>query len=92
MFIKFRKKPVEIFAYRWDGNWIEFYNDLTKFGTPSCAFKPLVNGDLLIDTLEDGPNKEAKHYASKGDFIIRGVAGEFYACKPEIFEKTYDVV
>ncbi len=43
-----------------------------------------------INTLEDGPNGEAKHIAEPGDWIIKGVHGELYPCKPDIFEKTYD--
>lgn len=34
----------------------------------------------------------AKHYASIGDWIIKGIKGEFYPCKPDIFESTYDPV
>lgn len=46
-----------------------------------------VNGDtILIATLE-GTMK-----ASKGDWLIKGVSGEFYPCKPDIFEKTYEPV
>jgi hypothetical protein len=41
---------------------------------------------LYITTLE------GEHLASTGDFIIKGVHGEFYPCKPEIFEKTYELV
>ena len=41
---------------------------------------------LLIPTLE------GDHWANLGDWIIRGVAGEFYPCKPEIFEATYEAV
>ena len=35
---------------------------------------------------------KAKHYASIGDYIIKGIQGEFYPCKPDIFEKTYELV
>jgi hypothetical protein len=35
---------------------------------------------------------EGEHIASKGDWIIKGVAGEFYPCKPDIFAATYDAV
>lgn len=45
-----------------------------------------------VNTLEDGPNGEAKHIAEPGDWIIKGVAGELYPCKPDIFEATYDAV
>ena len=43
-------------------------------------------GSIIIDTLE------GKMVASPGDYIIRGVQGEFYPCKPEIFEQTYEAV
>ncbi|MEO1564132.1 MAG: hypothetical protein AAFR98_11910 [Pseudomonadota bacterium] len=45
---------------------------------------------MNIPTLEDGPDGRAKHVASIGDWIIKGVQGEFYPCKPDIFEATYD--
>ena len=44
----------------------------------------------MIYTLEDGPDRRAKHFADIGDWIIRGVKGEYYPCKPDIFEATYD--
>lgn len=43
-------------------------------------------GDLVIETLEGNMR------ASPGDFIIRGIKGEYYPCKPDIFEATYEVV
>ena len=43
-------------------------------------------GDFQIDTLE------GKMTASVGDYIIKGIKGEFYACKPDVFEQTYDPV
>lgn len=45
-----------------------------------------VDGNLVIETLE-GP-----HIARVGDYVIKGVAGEFYPCKPWIFEQTYEKV
>ena len=47
---------------------------------------------MTIETLEDGKDKRAKHVASIGDYIIKGVKGEFYPCKPDIFEMTYEPV
>lgn len=38
------------------------------------------------------PTLEGAHTARHGDYIIRGVAGEFYPCKPDIFRETYDLV
>lgn len=52
---------------------------------PSCAFTTAAEG-ITIKTLEGVMN------ASVGDFIIKGVQGEFYPCKPDIFEATYEEV
>lgn len=78
---KFRKKPVVIEAIRWGGdNWDEI-EKWCPYGL-SC-----MNGrDIIIDTLE------GKMIANIGDWIIKGIKGEFYPCKPDIFEKTYEVV
>lgn len=43
-------------------------------------------GELYIKTLE------GNHHVSVGDYIIKGVAGELYPCKPDIFERTYEAV
>ena len=77
---KFRKKPVVIEAIQWTGtNFVEM-----------CLFtnnETFVNdGKIEIDTLEGVMT------ASKGDWIIKGIHGEFYPCKPDIFEKTYEEV
>ncbi len=89
----YRKKPVEIEALQWDGgNRPDMYLFITgRDWTPQARdliymhlFKP--NGDLVIKTLE------GDHLARIGDYIIKGVEGEFYPCKPEIFKKTYDEV
>lgn len=81
-----RKKPVIIEAFKWTGGpdqtedpeWI---CEAIKGG--SVRFNPL--GEFMeIDTLE------GTHRASPGDFIIKGVKGEIYPCKPDIFEMTYE--
>ena len=76
---KYRKKPVIIEAVQYTGNNIE---EIKKF-CPNCS---LLFDDLIIPTLE------GRMRASVNDYIIKGVDGEFYPCKPDIFEKTYDVV
>ena len=80
---KFRKKPVEIEA-------MQFHKDNTK---ECCQFLGRENilsctpGERIeIKTLE-GPLT-----ARAGDYIIKGIKGEFYPCKPDIFEATYDQV
>ena len=82
----FRKKPVDILAMKWTGNNFDAIKDFAG----KNVF--LEDGELVIRTLEDGKTGKAKHVASIGDFIIQGVQGEFYFCKPDIFNQTYSVV
>lgn len=51
----------------------------------------VIKQGMDIKTLEDGHDGRAKHVASIGDWIIKGIKGEFYPCKPDIFEATYDL-
>lgn len=94
---KYRKKPVEIEALEWTGeNHRTMYDFLENpFGetkeikTSGSNFyinHGLVKGGLIILT------KEGQHLASIGDYIIKGIHGEFYPCKPDIFHKTYEKV
>lgn len=80
---RFRKKPVEIEAVQFDGdNAIAIARWIGAEGVSTG-----VRGDrLVIVTLEGDMN------ASLGDWIIKGVQGEFYPCKPDIFEQTYEAV
>lgn len=81
--MKFRKKPVVIEAIQWTGgNWVEISNFVGGSGV-------FVDGNLHLTTLE---NKNNTFEASIGDWIIKGVKGEFYPCKPDIFEATYEPV
>lgn len=91
--MKFRKKPVVIDAVQFKGfdeesgqvilserpEWLtsQFGERILFFGQPDT---------LTVKTLE------GEHIASKGDWIIKGVKGEFYPCKPDIFEMTYEPV
>jgi hypothetical protein len=78
---KFRKKPVVIDAVQWlGGNFIAIDEFIT---VPHSTFP--AEGKIIIPTLE------GDMLASIDDWIIRGVNGEFYPCKPDIFEKTYDL-
>ena len=76
----YRKKPVTIEAIVWNGDNIEEISSWTN----GDAFWDCDEGTLKIKTLEGIMN------ASVNDYIIRGVNGEFYACKPDIFQKTYE--
>lgn len=79
--MKFRKKPVVIEAMQWDGT-IGGMMDVKEFTGGNSKMSG--TGELSIYTLE-GPLK-----ASPKDWIIKGIKGEFYPCKPDIFEATYD--
>ena len=80
--MKYRKKPVVIEAMQWNG---KNYLDLCVFA--GCDVISAGNSDeLIVHTLE------GNMIASLNDYIIKGVQGEFYPCKPDIFEQTYEVV
>jgi hypothetical protein len=81
--MKFRKKPVVIEAMLWDGLNVPEIKQFMGIETIPWDAK---RDTILIETLEG--NMEA----SKGDWIIKGVNGEFYPCKPDIFEKSYEPV
>ena len=85
---KYVKKPVVIEAVQWDG---ENLDEVMTFCNGDASYELMARGssELVIATLEDGESI-ARHVASMGDFIIKGVAGEFYPCKPDIFDKTYE--
>ena len=85
---KYRKKPIVIEAVRWDGNKI---SEVTEWTKEALAKSPSQIGSFFrmghsvsIHTLE------GTMMASPGDYIIRGVNGELYPCKPDIFEKSYE--
>jgi hypothetical protein len=79
---KYRKKPVVVEAIQWTGqNHMEIYDFncpfVAKGDSPQKLFIPTLEGEMIADI---------------GDWIIKGVKGEFYPCKPEIFEMTYEKV
>lgn len=87
---KYVKKPVVIEAVQWDGGNLD---EVMTFCNGDASYELMARGasELVIATLEDGESM-ARHVASVGDFIIKGVAGEFYPCKPDIFAATYQEV
>ena len=105
--MKYRKKPVVIEAEQWFRNGDHSEDNSFRAGTYTeyegiivrYFRRPDTNGiDICkkcgqnyhkhgwIDTLEGG------HIVCPGDFIITGIKGELYPCKPDIFEQTYEVV
>ena len=79
----FRKKPVEIAALQWTGDSAAMRRSVHAFVDAEIDER---GGELKIKTLEGWM------HVSPGDWIIKGVAGEFYPCKPDIFEATYEAV
>ena len=93
--MKYRKKAVVIDAIQWNGkNHREMFDFLTNYeltnefmstsGENFYIDHDKIKGGLIIKALE------GEHLASIGDYIIKGVKGEFYPCKPDIFEQTYE--
>lgn len=91
----YQKKPVVIEAIQWTGkNHREMFDFLTNYefvnefisnnGDNFYIDHSKVEGGLVIKTLE------GEHIASIGDYIIKGIQGEFYPCKPDIFVDTYE--
>ncbi len=84
---KYRKKPVVIEALKFQAEYgiARVANWLSQQGAN-------VEGWTFFDDEITIPTLEGNMKALDGDFIIRGVKGEFYPCKPDIFEATYDPV
>lgn len=89
--MKYRKLPVVIEAFKWTGDcsqtedpkWIvEAIRQRTVYFHENATEKVC----MRIETLEGVMT------AQRGDYIIKGVNGELYPCKPDIFEKTYEAV
>lgn len=89
--MKYKKKPVVVEAIQWTGNTTEikeFCGNNCSYNVDDSAWnvgKDIPHEELVIHTLEG----EMK--ASRNDYIIKGVNGEFYPCKPDVFEKTYEL-
>lgn len=86
MMAKYRKKPVVIDAVQFNG---ENRREVLSFVYPNLSEDALSGAEIMrlpvvIETLEGDMS------ASPGDWIIKGVKGKFYPCKPDIFEATYE--
>ena len=79
--MKYRKKPVVIEAFKWLTDEVpQWWRDAGGININ------VATGSAFIPTLE------GTHKARKGDYIIQGVKGELYPCKPDIFELTYEMI
>ncbi|WNT44267.1 hypothetical protein SEA_CANDC_55 [Microbacterium phage CandC] len=88
---KARKKPVEIEFMVWPGgaanatpviNWVLEMGGTARWREADAMLPELITIDTLEGTMQ----------ASPGDVIIRGVKGEFYPCKPDIFAQTHEII
>jgi hypothetical protein len=84
--MKFRKKPVIIEAMQYDG---KNHREVMEFTCGSG--RKITRGQPPLDFLEI-ETLEGVMYADKRDWIIKGIKGEFYPCKPDIFAMTYEAV
>lgn len=82
MIKQYRKKPVIIKAMQFTAIGVIDWEAIYEF----CPVARPKNGELFIKTLEGNMR------VSPNDYIIKGVQGEFYPCKPDIFEATYEPV
>lgn len=91
--MKYKKKPVIIDAVQWTGTNLEeikeFVGESLRYTIHDTAWKVGKGAPAVFMQIK---TLEGDHICSKGDYIIKGVRGEFYPCKPEIFEATYDIV
>ncbi len=89
--MKYRKKPVVIEAFKWTG-------DINQLEDPEWIIEEIKKGNVwfcrtaIEPTIMKIETLEGVMTAQIGDYIIQGVNGEIYPCKPDIFEKTYEEV
>ncbi len=88
--MKYRKLPIEIEAREYLNN--ESTYDLLHWVNKGQHKRGNVNFASWVNGIFTIPTLEGDHVANIGDFIIEGINGEFYPCKPDIFNKTYEVV
>ncbi len=85
--MKYRKKPVEVEAFRIGIDYIpDWFMDKVTLKEATLSKNPKHETFAVIQTIE------GVILANYGDYIIRGVKGEIYPCKPDIFEATYELV
>lgn len=94
---KYIKKPIEIEAFQYDGD-LKGLNG--EYYVPEWAAEAFENGIMYYDSLNDKEEPcelfirtlKGNHHVSVGDYIIKGVKGELYPCKPDIFEEIYEEI
>jgi hypothetical protein len=82
MIKKYTKKPVEIVAVKWEGSR-DSWNAILDMGLKLWNPGEIGSNSFYIETLE------GRMKVSLGDYVIKGIKGEFYSCKPDIFLGSY---
>lgn len=82
MIKKYVKKPIEVEAVQWTGDNTDEIDEFTN----RQIYENIYKNCILIETLEGDME------ALPGDYIIKDANGEFYPCKPDVFEKTYEEI
>lgn len=91
--MKFRKKPIVIEAFQYDGDLMYTNGD---YYVPQWAINAFKNNIMYYDSIDKEPSElfiktlEGIRHISVGDYVIQGIKGELYPCKPDIFESTYE--
>ena len=91
--MKYRKKPVTIEAFKYDGDLMDKDGN---YYVPQWAVKAYKNGTLFYgcgvggDELFIETTPETVCFVGVGDYIVRSATGKIYPCKPDIFEQTYE--
>lgn len=83
----YRKKPVDIQAVKFTRDNFTEVARFTGGSAHTFTLEKRIDGVAKCTI----PTLEGQHIATEGDYIIQGVEGEFYPCKPGIFEKTYEI-
>jgi hypothetical protein len=86
---QYRKRPLIIEAAQWNGETLDGQHARTVLGDEyyyGCCNEDGMLFDLMVKTLEGVMTCEV------GDWLIKGIKGEFYPCKPDIFAETYEAV
>lgn len=94
--MKYRKLPIIIEAFQYDG---DLKRSDGNYYVPQWAIKAFENGVMFYESINDTlppcdlfiKTLEGNMLVGVGDFVIRGVNGELYPCKSDIFKKTYEV-
>ena len=86
--MKYRKKPVVIDAIQFTQDNFSEVKEFTNGLAHSFVIPD--NSTMVAECII--PTLEGDHTATEGDYIIKGIKGEFYPCKPDIFEQSYEMV